>query len=56
MCVMLGKPPKWVKKDGQKVADYWDISKKLIGNYKKLIDSLENYPKENIDNKIITKI
>jgi hypothetical protein len=37
-CVMLGIQPKWVKKDGAKVADYWDKSKKLINNYKKLID------------------
>ena len=56
MCVMLNKQPKWVKKDGQKVADYWDVSKKTITNYKKLIESLENYPKENIDAKIIQKI
>ena len=56
MCVMLGKTPKWVKKDGQKTADYWEVSKKLIGNYKKLIETLENYPKENVDPKIIAKI
>ena len=56
MCVMLGKTPKWVKKDGQKTADYWDVSKKLIGNYKKLIETLENYPKENVDPKVIAKI
>ena len=52
-CVMLGIKPKMVKKDGVKVPDYWEASKKIISNYKKLIDELENYPKENIDPKII---
>ena len=35
---MLGIPPTIKKIDGVKKADYWDKSKKLIGNYKKLLD------------------
>jgi len=55
-CIMLGIAPTMKKVEGQKVADYWDKSKKLITNYKKLIDQLENYPKENIDPVVIQKI
>lgn len=55
-CVMLGIAPTVKKVDGKKVLDYWEKSKKLINNYKKLIDQLENYKKENIDQKIIDKI
>lgn len=44
------------KVDGVKVADYWEKSKKLINNYKKLLDQLENYPKENISLDILRKI
>ena len=56
-CVMLGVKPKMKKIDGVKRLDYWDISKKeLLTNYKKLLDNLENYPKENIDPVIRSKI
>lgn len=44
------------KVDGVKKPDYWEKSKKLINNYKKLLDQLENYNKENIDAKIIANI
>lgn len=44
------------KVDGVKKPDYWDKSKKLLSNYKKMLDQLENYPKENIDPAIIEKI
>jgi hypothetical protein len=47
-CIMLGIAPTYKKVDGVKVADYWDKSKKLAKNYKSLLDSLENYDKENI--------
>ena len=52
-CIMLGIPPVMKKVDGVKKPDYWDKSKKLINNYKKLLDQLENYDKENVDPGII---
>ena len=48
-CIMLGIQPVMKKIDGVKKPDYWDKSKKLLSNYKKMLDQLENYPKENID-------
>ena len=53
---MLQIPPTMKKIDGVKKPDYWEKSKKLINNYKNLLDRLENYPKENIDPAIINKI
>lgn len=54
---MLGVKPKIVKKENKKVPDYWEISKKeLLTNPKKLLDNLENYPKENLDPAIRSKI
>lgn len=44
------------KVDGVKKPDYWEKSKKLINNYKKLLDQLENYDKENIDPAVLAKI
>ena len=48
---MLGIAPTMKKQDGggPKRADYWDKSKKLVTNYKKLLEQLESYPKENIE-------
>jgi len=43
---MLNIAPTMKKVDGKKVPDYWEKSKKLINNYKKLLDQLENYPKK----------
>lgn len=56
ICIMLSIPPVMKKVDGVKKPDYWEKSKKLINNYKKLLDQLENYNKENIDAKIIANI
>lgn len=55
-CIMLNIPPTMKKVDGKKVPDYWEKSKKLINNYKKMLDQLEGYDKENIDPAIIAKI
>lgn len=46
---MLGIQPDYIKADSNhKVADYWEKSKKLIKDYKKLISRLENYNKDDI--------
>ena len=61
-CVMLGAKPRMVDKvvgkGGQKVKvpDYWEKSKKLLGEYKKFIASMEDYDKDNIPPERITKI
>ena len=55
-CIMLGIAPTMKKVDGVKKPDYWEKSKKLINNYKKLLDQLENYNKENIEPSVIAKI
>ena len=55
-CIMLGIAPGVKKVDGVKKADYWEKSKKLLSNYKKMLDQLENYPKENMDPAILEKI
>jgi len=53
-CIMLGQKPKMVEKvvgkGGQKVKvpDYWEKSKKLLNDYKKFLNSLEKYDKDNI--------
>jgi dynein heavy chain, axonemal len=36
--------------------DFWEVSKKQMTNWKKLIDQLENYPKENVSDDTIRKI
>lgn len=41
---------------GKKVEDYWDASKKLLGDSNKFLDSLLNFDKENIPDIIIKKI
>ena len=55
---MLGIAPTMKKQDGggPKRADYWDKSKKLVTNYKKLLEQLESYPKENIEASVMAKI
>ena len=56
VCIMLGIAPTMKKVEGVKMPDYWEKSKKLINNYKKLLDQLENYNKENIENSVLLKI
>jgi hypothetical protein len=53
---MLGLKGKVVKEGNVKTVDFWEVSKKAITNYKKLIDQLENYPKEDVSPAIIQKI
>lgn len=57
-CVMLGRKGKVVKdpKTNKTTVDFWEVSKKEVTNYKKLIDQLENYPKEDVNPEIIKKI
>ncbi len=53
-CIMIGITPDMVRVgNGPKIADYWEKSKKLIKDYKKLINRLENYEKDNISPAII---
>ena len=55
---MLAIPPDFVRLGGTgpKVPDFWEKSKKLVKDYKKLIARLENYDKDNINPIIIQKI
>ena len=55
-CIMLGIGPDYVKQGSKKVADFWEKSKTLIKDYKKLIQRLENYNKDNISPQVIKKI
>jgi hypothetical protein len=51
---MLGLKGKIIKDaNNQKTVDFWEVSKKMITNYKKLIEQLENYPKEDVNPTII---
>lgn len=52
---MLAITPDYVRLGGTgpKVADFWEKSKKLVKDYKKLIARLENYDKDNINPIII---
>ena len=53
---MLGEAPVITKVNGVKVPDYWSKSQKIVKNYKKLLDQLENYNKENVSDATIAKI
>jgi dynein heavy chain len=58
VCIMQGVKPKKVAGDkpGTKVDDYWSASGPLLQNPQKFLDSLFNYDKENIPDKVIAKI
>lgn len=59
---MLGEKPKIVDvrdaKTGKsvKTPDYWDKSKKLLGDYKKLLARMTNYKKDDIPDEICEAI
>ena len=53
---MLGVKPGKKKVDGVTKPDYWKKAQEMLSKWKKFLDSLENYPKENIDPAIIEKI
>lgn len=62
-CIMLGITPKIVEgpldkvtKKNIKIPDYWEKSKKLLNDYKKFLNSLENYDKDNIPDDRMSKI
>lgn len=55
-CIMLNIKGKVVKVGNVKTTDFWEVSKKTITNYKKLIEQLEHYPKEDVKPEIISKI
>jgi len=62
-CVMLGQQPKYVEgpvdkatKKATKIPDYWEKSKKLLNDYKKFLNNLEHYDKDNIPDDRIHKI
>jgi dynein heavy chain len=55
-CIMLGISPDYVKVGTAKVVDYWQKSKKLVKDYKKLISRLESYDKDNVSEQTINKI
>ena len=52
ICITLGLKPKYEEKTvgrgKQKVANYWDQSKKLLSDYKKLLSRLETFNKKSI--------
>ena len=51
------KPKKVATEDGKgKVDDYWDVGKGLMQNPQKFLDSLFEYDKDNISEKVIKKI
>ena len=56
MCVLKGVPPKMVGAAGQKTADYWEPGKKMLGDAKGLLDSMFNFDKDNIPEKIVKNI
>ena len=60
MCVLKNVPPKMVAAEGQppgtKVADYWQAGKKMLADGKALLESMFNFDKDNIPEKIIAKL
>ena len=58
-CIMFEEKPKMVadpNKPGKKIPDYWEVSKKLLNDPTKFLESLQSYDRDNIANSIITKI
>ena len=53
MCVLKGVPPKMVGAAGQKTADFWEPGKKMLQDAKGLLDSMFNFDKDNIPEKIV---
>ena len=56
MCVLKNVPPKMEGAAGQKVANYWEPGKKMLASGKELLDSMFNFDKDNIPEKIVQKI
>ena len=56
MCVMKGVQPKKVGAAGAKVDDYWEPGKKMLQDAKGLLESMFSFDKDNIPDKVITKI
>jgi len=59
MCVLKNVPPAMIKDPAggpKKVADYWDPGKKMLADGKTLLDSMFNFDKDNIPEKIIQKL
>jgi len=60
ICIMFGIPP--IKKNdpdrpGKKIDDYWEASQKgVLNDPKKLLDSLFNFDRDNIPDKVISQI
>jgi len=58
-CIMFEEKPKMVadpNRQGKKIPEYWDNSKKLLSDPTKFLDSLLNYDRENIPQAVINKI
>jgi len=55
-CVMLGLKGKLVKVDNEKKMDFWEVSKKELANWKKLIEKLNTYDKDNVSPSVIANI
>ena len=56
---MFDEKPKMVNdpnKPGKKIADYWDVAKKLLNDPSKFLDSLMTYDRDNIPGPVIQKI
>jgi dynein heavy chain len=58
VCIMQGVKPKKVagEKPGQKIDDYWSVSGPLLKDPQRFLDSLFNFDKDNIPDKVIAKI
>lgn len=60
VCILLGVKPeiteRMVRGKRVKTHEYWDKAKRLLKDYKKLIDRLENYDKNNIPEERIRKL
>lgn len=53
---MLDLRGKLVKVGNDKRMDYWEVSKKEVSNWKKLIEKLKTFDKDNVQPHVITNI
>ena len=59
ICVMKGIKPKMVDDPdrlGKKMPDYWEVSQKQVLNDSKFLQSLKDFDKDNVDEKIMKKM
>ena len=59
ICILCQKPPiKMPSKDNPRVRvdDYWEASKKFLGDWKSFLNELKTFDKDNIPEQVIEKI